>query len=666
MRLWMTWQSVFAMMVIGWVFCGSAQAEENANRMTEIVVGAKPISGSEATGTVQRITAEQIRQQGADTLDEALQLIPGVTIREGAEGTPRIDIRGFRTRHVQLFINGIPIRETFDDQFDPTTIPVEYIAEIKVTTGGGSVLYGQGGNGGAIDIITKKGQRGIQGSLSAEAGEGERYIGRGTVGGAGDKLDVFAAASYYDRDHYTTAESFDTPEGATDQRLNSDRRRANFFGNAAYQLFEHAKLGLTAIHNTGENGKPPVTNYSPSDPFTKKAKYQRTDNLDNTLFQAALAADPDGPARFRIWGYFNQNKQEDNVYDDPNSDPAATNDPDTWTQVKKGASHEDSDTRILGISTQLKFQAGKDGAAALGLNAERDTWEANGYTLTNNSGAQELIDDRREMNFYSAALEYEYKFSDRLGGVIGYGHHFMIKDQGKDENNFSYLIGAFFDLTDSTLLRVNHARKVRFPSIKQLYDGTSRNPDLVPETTYHYEAGIEQTLPARSSLQLTGFYIKAEDFIEKDSSDINQNYQELLFQGVEIAMTTKAIQNAMFRVAYTYLETEDKSAGATREELQYRPAHTVVVEGSYNFSFGLAMHASLKHVAGQYFYDKNDIEKKALGDFTVVNFKLDQAIGASDLSVYAGADNLFDENYEESYGLPQPGRTLYAGVEYHF
>jgi outer membrane receptor protein involved in Fe transport len=669
MRHLMKCMAVLLGMTVAWAWQGPARADQiadNANRMAEIVVSATPLRGSEAAGTVHRITAEQIRQQGARTLDEALQLIPGIIVREGPEGTPRIDIRGFRTRHVQLFINGIPIRETFDDQFDPTTIPVSYIAEIKVTTGGGSVLYGQGGNGGSIDIITKQGQKGIQGAIGAQAGEGDHYIGSASVGAGNDKFNAYAAASYDKRDHFITADKFETPEGLTDQRLNSDRRRANFFGNGTYRLAEHTQLGLTAIHNAGENGKPPVTNYSSSDPFAKKPKYERTDNLDDNLFQAVLTADPDGPAKVRAWTYYNQNQQEDNVYDDPTATPGATNDPDTWTQTGKGASHQDSDTRILGVSTQFTYQVSKAGAATLALNAEKDTWEADGFTVTNNSGTRAAIADKREMNFYSAALEYDHNFSDRLGGVIGYGHHFMIKDEGDNENDFSYLIGAFYDLSDSTHLRVNHARKVRFPSINQLYDGTSQNPNLVPETTYHYEVGLDQTLPARSALQVTGFYIEADNFIEKDTSNINQNFQKLRFQGIETALTTRALPNTMLRVAYTYLDTEDQSPNATRQELQYRPTHTWVLEGQYTFAFGLNMHASLKHVAGQYFYDSNDIEKKKLGDFTVVNLKLNQTIGASGLQVYVGADNLLDEAYEESYGLPQPGRTLYAGVEYHF
>jgi vitamin B12 transporter len=74
----------------------------------------------------------------------------------------------------------------------------------------------------------------------------------------------------------------------------------------------------------------------------------------------------------------------------------------------------------------------------------------------------------------------------------------------------------------------------------------------------------------------------------------------------------------------------------------------------------------MKYVADQYFYNSSETMKKELGDFTVVNLKLNQALGASGFNIYAGAENLLDEAYEESYLLPQPGRTLYAGMEYHF
>lgn len=49
----------------------------------------------EAVGTVREVTSEDIKNKGARTLDEALQLLPGVIIRTGADGTPRVDFRVF-------------------------------------------------------------------------------------------------------------------------------------------------------------------------------------------------------------------------------------------------------------------------------------------------------------------------------------------------------------------------------------------------------------------------------------------------------------------------------------------------------------------------------------------------------------------------------------------
>jgi outer membrane cobalamin receptor len=110
----------------------------------EVVVSADaPVS--EAGATLRRVSAEDIEAYGARTLDQAIALLPGVYVRLGADGVPRVDLRGLRTRQVTLLVDGVPLNATSDGQFDPSLVPVEQIAEIKLTTGAGSVLYGSGG-----------------------------------------------------------------------------------------------------------------------------------------------------------------------------------------------------------------------------------------------------------------------------------------------------------------------------------------------------------------------------------------------------------------------------------------------------------------------------------------------------------------------------------------
>lgn len=71
-----------------------------------VVRGEKPTAEALAT-THWRIDAEDIRNSGAQTLDQVLATVPGIHVRTGGEGTPRIDIRGLKTSHVTLLINGV-------------------------------------------------------------------------------------------------------------------------------------------------------------------------------------------------------------------------------------------------------------------------------------------------------------------------------------------------------------------------------------------------------------------------------------------------------------------------------------------------------------------------------------------------------------------------------
>ena len=110
-------------LVLATLPCVAQAASSPGADAAVVVTGTLP--GVQAIGTVRRVTAADIARRGARTLDEAIALLPGVNIRTGGNGTPRVDLRGLVTRHVKLLINGVPLNSTYDGQFDPTTIPME-------------------------------------------------------------------------------------------------------------------------------------------------------------------------------------------------------------------------------------------------------------------------------------------------------------------------------------------------------------------------------------------------------------------------------------------------------------------------------------------------------------------------------------------------------------
>jgi outer membrane cobalamin receptor len=492
-------------------------ANQDVYDLGKVVVTKTADNGVQASETIHTVTAKQIQEQNARTLDEALALLPGISIRTGGDGIPRIDIRGFRTRHVLLLLNGTPFNASYDGQFDPSLISVENIAEIKVITGGSSILYGPGGNGGVINIITKKGKTGVHGSLAAETASGNGNLVKGSISGGNDKIDYFVSGSAYKRDNFPLSSDFTSTKyedgGA---RENSDLKRDNAFANLSYSPSDKTLVGVTVSYLKGDQGKPPVVNYDKNDPFSSNIKYERESNSENTSLQVAASHDLNDSFRVKGWAFLNQLKLQDDRYDDSHYD----------TQLLKGSSRTNSTTKISGANLQMAYDANANNTLTLGLMLENDDWNADGFqqvqSKNSSSATREDFDESHDFRLYSTLLQYEASFGKQVGLVMGAGYHWQDREDDL-KHDYSYVIGAHYDPLPQTRLKASHARKIRFPSLKDLYDPSGGNSTLTPEISKHYEAGIEQGLPVKTSASFTVFHDDINDFIEKDANDTSQN-----------------------------------------------------------------------------------------------------------------------------------------------
>lgn len=654
-----------AMMFGGAANLCAATTEDGVYRLGEVVVAGEE-SIVESVGTTHTVTAKDIEKRGARTLDEAINLLPGVNVRVGGDGTPRIDMRGLRTRHVKLLLNGTPYNSTYDGQFDPANIPVENIAEIKVTTGGSSSLYGSGGNAGVINIVTKKGTKGVHGSLNGELAEGDSTLLRATGSYGTDKYDVFVSGSSYERDYFPLSDHFSQNEYQdSDERENSDRRLHNAFINIGYSLTDATLIGLTVDYLNGERGKPTYAYYDKNDDFGKKLKYDREDDTEGFNAQLALSHDFKGPLSLKAWGYFNSLDVFENRYDDGTFS----------TQAVKGAYSYDTTTEISGANLQLRYDMQDMGAATLALMAENDDYEAEGFEIGKKDKKFD-VDVDEDFQLYSAGLEYEVNPIQDLGIVLGAGYHWQDRPE-KSEGDYSYLVGASYQLFEGTKLKFSHSRKVRFPTLRDLYDPEYvYNPKLGAEVSWNYEAGVEQLLPAETMVSVTGFYIELDDAIKKqdivvdgDDAVISKNFEEYEYKGVEVLVENRYFKNLFLRAGYTYLKSEDKSSGSDVDEVQNNPEHKVMLEATYQLPWGLSVYGSALYAANSYTYgtdsSKNTVQKR-LPEYLICDFKINKSAANGALDLYFGIKNLFDEDYEQSYQLPQPGRTIYGGVTWKF
>ncbi|MBU0675181.1 MAG: TonB-dependent receptor [Proteobacteria bacterium] len=119
----------------------------------------KPVRLAPAVASV--ITAEQIEQMGATTLDQVLETVPGLHVEPS--GTAFLgstwSIRGIHTTtnpHVLLLINSLPFTNNQQGGKPiPFTLPVAMISRVEVIRGPGSALHGADAFAGVINVVTK-------------------------------------------------------------------------------------------------------------------------------------------------------------------------------------------------------------------------------------------------------------------------------------------------------------------------------------------------------------------------------------------------------------------------------------------------------------------------------------------------------------------------------
>jgi len=637
---------------------GTAQSsgdQTDVYTLGEVVVTGER-AGVEAVGTVAEITAEDIERKNARTLNEALELLPGIDVRIGAQGIPRIRLRGFTSRHIVLLLNGVPFNSTYDGQFDPSIIPTENIAKIKVSYGTSSVLYSQGGLGGVINIVTKKGKEGFHGGLSGEVGERGQTLGRLSMSGGSGQFDFLVSGSMEDSDGFRLSSDFDSQsleDGGL--RENSDKERENLFANLGYGVGKDWKIGLTVERSGGEFGSPPQTkDRSEDSDFLNRQRYERVEDYDG--FSTQLAADyaPEGPFGLRMWVFYNELEEDIARYDDAN-----------YNSISSGNSYrKDDETRTRGGSLQARYDFGNAGYLTGAFSFQRDKYDSEGAYGNGNP-----IDLDKELATHSLALEYTISPLSDLEFVVGYSHHWLDKkDGGSDDDRGSYLLGTRYRISDNTQARASVSKKIRFPSIKQLYDGSNANTDLKTEKSMNYELGITQQLPWNIEADLVGFLNDVEDYIEENElSGYFENFEEYRFMGIELTLEKRFLETGSVRVGYTYMDSEDRSSDTERDEMQYRPEHKVTLEGRYGWNFGLSAYTSFMYVADQYYYSRTTpLQKRKLDNYALVDVKLEQRIINDCLNAYVGVNNLLDKDYEESYCFPQAGRLVYGGLKVTF
>lgn len=611
---------------------GKANGDQSAGIATDkIGTAVSVVSGAD----LRRL---QIRDAG-----DALRSLPGVEVsRTGSfSGKTQVRIRGGEGNHTLVLIDGIEANDPNDGEFDFANLLVDDIERIEVIRGPQSGLYGSGAVSGVVNIITRGGKGPLTIAVRSEAGSYRTTTNSARVSGGNDRAWIAVTGQQRRTDGFNISLQGGENDGST---------LTNFSAKGGVKITDDITTEVV-LRNT--RNRLDRDGYGSSDPAKLAAPYDDRSKSMTNLWQTGVNL------RWDMLGghlshVFKANRTTTTSWDED--------------ATFLGRSHNASESNRLGYAATLRFETPMVVAVRHSLTglAEKQT-----EAFTPSSDLADGIERMRGLT--AVAGEYRTEIADRLflAGTIRRDDHDTFKDFT------TWRASASLKLPEIGLRpHASMGTGVRLPTMFEQFGFIplffTPNPDLLPEESRGWDAGVEVTLiRGVATVDVTYFRTnltnKIDPFAQGPGVTLTSKNQpgESLREGVEMAAKVQVSKEITVSAAYTHLTAMDASGVA---ELR-RPRHAARADLSYAFADGKGRFT----IAGVY----NGQQPDRTIDFSYapVRVNLDDywlvSAGASymlrpGIEIYGRVENALNERYQEVYGYNTPGLAAYAGVRLTF
>ena len=617
-----------------------------------------PLGAMGADQVASVVTLDAMRRYNRDTVGAALDLLPGVTVATNSRNEQVVFVRGFDARQVPLFIDGIPVYVPYDGYVDFGRFTTADLSAIQVAKGFSSVTYGPNTLGGAINLISRKPTRELEGDVSLGFGEGTTRQASANVGSNQGLWYVQAGAAWIDSDGFRLSSDFEPTAtedgGARENAYHRDDKLSFKLGLTPNATDEYA---LSYYRQHGEKGQPPSTDPS-------AARYWQWPYWDkeSLYFISRTALGATESVKLRLYHDSYDNAVES--YTD-----------DTYTRLKTSgrgslgaAGKSVYDDRTLGGAIELRSTRFARHDLGLSVQLKQDEHQADDtlkqtehFEDTQTSvGLEDNIRLREDLTLALGATwsELRPETVDKLTDPVP-------KPDAQSAANGQ--AGLFWDVAQVGRLYATVATKTRFPTLKDRYSlrlGTAiPNPDLEAEHSINYEIGYQGTPWGRLSLEAALFLSDVTDLIQQvndveDDKYQMQNVGEVRLAGLELS--AKAPIGAHWELGgnLTLLDRENRSDPDTR--LTGVPDHKLTAHVLFRPIDRLEALLYLQYEGSR--WDSQTVE---LDSYTTANFKLSYR-PVEALLLEARLDNLADADYALADGYPAAGRTWMLNARYEF
>ncbi len=682
-----------------------AQAQEPASEgqqepvldIKEIVVSTSRLPSVEESiyavpSKVTVITAEDIQQSGAKTVQEAIANATGIVMynQVGNNFEQSIDLRGFNGLpgpSTTVFVDGVRVNQPGLNQINFDLIPVESIERIEILPGP-SAIYGGNALAGVINIITKSGsaQRQATGEIAFGSFGRERY--NINTGGLVGRLDYYANFTREVEDGF---------------RNDSDARISRFFGKVGYRPTDQTDLAVAYTYvkdRLSQAGSLPLSDaaINPRTNITPGDFFDREDNFVRFNGRAAL------PFGFSVNanGFYRRLQEESFLVSQPffPGGPLPTS-----TNI--------SDVESLGGVLQLTHEGAPFGLRNSLVVGGELSWSDYATDLLAGSFISRNATDEEIAGAYIQDTLYLIPQLVLTGGLRYDRDELDFKDAVTPSNNKTKVFerltpraGLTYRFTPEASAYFSYSQGFRVPNNNELFalGLFGSNPNLQAVRSSNFEFGLKSKVGTWAHLIVAVYQANIRDeilftcilcnFSEGDGE--NRNIAKSRRRGIEGTLTVKPNKYLDGAVNYTYTEAQFRSSfilgagGSNAQTIKVGDSFALVPKN--RLSVTLTAHPTQEwslslnglYVSTQFLQNDESNSKERLPGYFVLSGRIayERPVPGGRLSAFFMINNILDTEYftsgifannnitgvgaSEAFVVPAPAIALYGGLSYRF
>ena len=646
------------------VTAGAAEAASQTFTLGTVEVSARREAQELGAGDMQRVSSAEMERSNASTVADAVRNLPGVSLSRNSRNEEMINLRGFDSRQVPIFVDGVPLYVPYDGYVDLGRFTTFDLAEINVAKAGASLLYGPNTLGGAVNLVTRKPVKPFEGDVRLGVGSGGERRASFNLGGNQGNWYYQLGASYLDADSFPLPRGFrDYKKQPTDtgsKRENADRtdKRLSFKLGLTPNATDEYAIGY--VRQEGEKGNPVYTGQSTQKNAVRYWRWPYWDK-DSLYFLSTTRLNSSNVLKTRL--YHDTYKNGLDMYKDASytaHDPTSS-----YKDVSKGASVEWVNYAFSGHELHAAFHYKQD-------------------EHTDAASGKDPQKHYRDVTT-SLVLEDHIALAERWRLTLGLSHDQRDAKQvyqwptgsTSATNGLARLSYALTAQGDEVYLIASH--KSRFATIKDRYSarmGTAlANPDLKPEVASHLELGLSGKPWQGGKGQAAVFYSRVRDQIQTmvvDSTACGgktcnqaQNVGRTRNVGFEVSLAQQLSAQWAVHAGYTYLSRTNLSDRSITLTDTPRQRLTAALQWSPQAQWQLRAELEAEQGRKVPLSASGQAQVYQMAGYGVANLRA-RYLPRPDTTLDFGVANLGDKWYQLADGLPMPGRSWYVNLGYRF